>query len=82
MTCDPTDAIPQTCQLNTDVPQVTQLLNLTKIQKAGMKSRKDPVTVQETGIPLYSNAMNVFHIVCIKRLEFLVEKCILRVTES
>ncbi|KAF1453267.1 hypothetical protein FQV21_0000635, partial [Spheniscus demersus] len=45
----PTDVIPRTCQLNTDVPQVTQLLNLTKIHKPEIKCRRYPVTVQETG---------------------------------
>ncbi|KAM6325381.1 protein CFAP20DC isoform 2-T3 [Podargus strigoides] len=49
MPCEPTDVIPQTCQLNTHVPQVTQLLNLTKIQKPEIKTRRCPVTVQETG---------------------------------
>ncbi|XP_068265603.1 protein CFAP20DC [Nyctibius grandis] len=49
MPYEPTDVIPRTCQLNTDVPQVTQLLNLTKIHHPEMKSRKYPVTVQETG---------------------------------
>ncbi|XP_027496580.1 uncharacterized protein C3orf67 homolog isoform X5 [Corapipo altera] len=44
---DPTDVIPRTCQLNRDVPQVTQLLNLTKIQKAEIKRKEYPV--QETG---------------------------------
>ncbi|XP_027556730.1 uncharacterized protein C3orf67 homolog isoform X3 [Neopelma chrysocephalum] len=44
---DPTDVIPRTCQLNRDVPQVTQLLNLTKIHKPEIKCREYPV--QETG---------------------------------
>ncbi|XP_017675992.1 PREDICTED: uncharacterized protein C3orf67 homolog isoform X2 [Lepidothrix coronata] len=44
---DPTDVIPRTCQLNRDVPQVTQVLNLTKIQKPEVKCREYPV--QETG---------------------------------
>ncbi|XP_075370348.1 protein CFAP20DC isoform X1 [Mycteria americana] len=48
MPYEPTD-IPRTCQLNTDVPQVTQLLNLTKIHKPERKCRRCPVTVQETG---------------------------------
>ncbi|KAJ7406840.1 hypothetical protein WISP_129847 [Willisornis vidua] len=41
------DVIPRTCQLNTDVPQVTQLLKLTKIHKPEIKCREYPV--QETG---------------------------------
>ncbi|XP_009577209.1 PREDICTED: uncharacterized protein C3orf67 homolog, partial [Fulmarus glacialis] len=52
MPYEPTDVIPRTCQLNTDVPQVTQLLNLTKIHKPEIKCRRYPVTVQETGILL------------------------------
>ncbi|OPJ81012.1 hypothetical protein AV530_004370 [Patagioenas fasciata monilis] len=46
---EPTDAIPRTCRLNTDVPQVTQVLNLTKIHKPEIKCRRHPVTAQETG---------------------------------
>ncbi|KFV52888.1 Uncharacterized protein C3orf67, partial [Gavia stellata] len=49
MPYEPTDVIPRTCQLNTGVPQVTQLLNLTKNHKPEMKCRRYPVTVQETG---------------------------------
>uniref|UniRef100_A0A8C3PMU8 Chromosome 3 open reading frame 67 n=1 Tax=Calidris pygmaea TaxID=425635 RepID=A0A8C3PMU8_9CHAR len=49
MPYEPTDVIPRTCQLNTDVPQVTQLLNLTKIHKPEIKCSRYPVTVQETG---------------------------------
>ncbi|XP_064375166.1 protein CFAP20DC isoform X2 [Dromaius novaehollandiae] len=45
----PTDVIPRNCQLNTDVPQVTQLLNLTKIHKPEIKCRSHPMTMQETG---------------------------------
>uniref|UniRef100_A0A8C3LXX0 Chromosome 3 open reading frame 67 n=1 Tax=Chrysolophus pictus TaxID=9089 RepID=A0A8C3LXX0_CHRPC len=46
--CEPTDVIPRSCQLNTDVPQVTQLLNLAKIHKPEIKCRSSPVTMQET----------------------------------
>ncbi|KAM6061951.1 protein CFAP20DC isoform 1-T1 [Chlamydotis macqueenii] len=49
MPYESTDVIPRTCQLNTDVPQVTQLLNLTKIHKLEIKCRRYPTTVQETG---------------------------------
>ncbi|KFZ56654.1 Uncharacterized protein C3orf67, partial [Podiceps cristatus] len=49
MPYEPTDVIPRACQLNTDVPQVTQLLNLTKIHKPEIKCRRYSVTVQETG---------------------------------
>ncbi|XP_015730403.1 uncharacterized protein C3orf67 homolog isoform X2 [Coturnix japonica] len=46
--CEPTDVIPRSCQLNADVPQVTQLLNLAKIHKPEIKCRSSPVTMQET----------------------------------
>ncbi|XP_074008422.1 protein CFAP20DC isoform X1 [Numenius arquata] len=49
MLYEPADVIPRTCQLNTDVPQVTQLLNLTKIHKPEIKCSRNPLTVQETG---------------------------------
>ncbi|XP_061210216.1 protein CFAP20DC isoform X1 [Neopsephotus bourkii] len=49
MPCEPTDVIPLTCQLNKDVPQVTQLLNMTKIHKSEIKCRTHPVRLQETG---------------------------------
>nr|XP_054496072.1 protein CFAP20DC [Agelaius phoeniceus] len=42
------DDIPPTCQLNSDVPQVTQLLDLNEIHKTKMKCREK--AVQETGI--------------------------------
>ncbi|KFP87775.1 Uncharacterized protein C3orf67, partial [Acanthisitta chloris] len=44
---EPTDVIPRSCRLNTDVPQVTQLLNLTNIHKPEIKCRDYPL--QETG---------------------------------
>ncbi|KFO84760.1 Uncharacterized protein C3orf67, partial [Buceros rhinoceros silvestris] len=43
------DVIPRTCRLNTDVPQVTQLLTLTKVHKPEIQCRRYPVTEQETG---------------------------------
>ncbi|XP_009995338.1 PREDICTED: uncharacterized protein C3orf67 homolog [Chaetura pelagica] len=49
MPYEPTAVIPQTCQLHTDVPQVTHLLNLTKIYNPEIKCGRSPVTVQETG---------------------------------
>ncbi|XP_071612238.1 protein CFAP20DC isoform X1 [Heliangelus exortis] len=49
MPYEPAAVIPQTCQLHTDVPQVTQLLNLTKVQKPEIKSRRYPGRVKETG---------------------------------
>ncbi|XP_058669070.1 protein CFAP20DC [Ammospiza caudacuta] len=42
------DDIPPTCQLNSDVPQVTQLLDLNEIHKPKTKCREK--AVQETGI--------------------------------
>ncbi|KAI1234532.1 hypothetical protein IHE44_0003587, partial [Lamprotornis superbus] len=42
------DDIPPTCQLNSDVPQVTQVLNLNEIHKPKIKCREN--AVQETGI--------------------------------
>ncbi|XP_075406079.1 protein CFAP20DC isoform X2 [Tenrec ecaudatus] len=34
---EPTDIIPRSCQLTTDVPQVTQLLNMTKLRHAEIR---------------------------------------------
>uniref|UniRef100_A0A8U7P8N7 CFA20 domain-containing protein n=1 Tax=Corvus moneduloides TaxID=1196302 RepID=A0A8U7P8N7_CORMO len=51
--CECLDVIPQTCQLNSDVPQVTQLLNLTKIHKPEIKCRENTVH------PLYSFVIRV-----------------------
>ncbi|XP_064579926.1 protein CFAP20DC isoform X6 [Zonotrichia leucophrys gambelii] len=45
------DDIPPTCQLNSDVPQVTQLLDLNEIHKPKTKCREK--ALQETGILLY-----------------------------
>ncbi|CAN8186318.1 unnamed protein product [Coccothraustes coccothraustes] len=42
------DDIPPTCQLNSDVPQVTQLLDLNEIHKPKIKCRGK--AVQETGV--------------------------------
>ncbi|XP_009089544.4 protein CFAP20DC [Serinus canaria] len=42
------DDIPPTCQLNSDVPQVTQMLDLNAIHKPKVKCREK--AVQETGI--------------------------------
>ncbi|XP_060058984.1 protein CFAP20DC isoform X2 [Erinaceus europaeus] len=36
-TDEPTDIIPRSCQLTTDVPQVTQLLNMTKLRQTDIK---------------------------------------------
>ncbi|XP_053809675.1 protein CFAP20DC isoform X3 [Vidua chalybeata] len=42
------DNIPPTCQLNSDVPQVTQVLDLNEIHKPKIKCREN--ALQETGI--------------------------------
>ncbi|XP_014728426.1 PREDICTED: uncharacterized protein C3orf67 homolog [Sturnus vulgaris] len=42
------DDIPPTCQINSDVPQVTQVLNLNEIHKPKIKCREN--AVQETGV--------------------------------
>lgn len=69
---EPTDAIPRTCRLNTDVPQVTQVLNLTKIHKPEIKCRRHPVTAQETGV-LYENTVNMIYTVCVQIMDFFVK---------
>ncbi|XP_043373898.1 protein CFAP20DC isoform X16 [Dermochelys coriacea] len=45
---DPTDTIPRTCQLNTDVPQVTQLLNMTKLRQPEIRFGGRPLTSSES----------------------------------
>nr|XP_009934965.1 PREDICTED: uncharacterized protein C3orf67 homolog [Opisthocomus hoazin] len=60
MNDESTDVIPRTCQLNTDVPQVTQLLDLTKIHKPEIKCRRYPITVQETGSLINRGQGNIF----------------------
>ncbi|XP_043835795.1 protein CFAP20DC isoform X2 [Dromiciops gliroides] len=44
---EPTDIIPRSCQLTTDVPQVTQLLNMTKLRQTEMKFGGQPLTSTE-----------------------------------
>ncbi|XP_036595340.1 protein CFAP20DC [Trichosurus vulpecula] len=46
-TDEPTDIIPRSCQLTTDVPQVTQLLNMTKLRQTEMKFGGQPLTSTE-----------------------------------
>ncbi|XP_027443414.1 protein CFAP20DC isoform X3 [Zalophus californianus] len=43
-TAEPTDIIPRSCQLTTDVPQVTQLLNMTKLRQTEMKFGGHPLS--------------------------------------
>ncbi|XP_074861462.1 protein CFAP20DC isoform X3 [Carettochelys insculpta] len=45
---DPKDTIPRTCQLNTDVPQVTQLLNMTKLRQPEIRFGGRPLTSSES----------------------------------
>ncbi|KAM4653730.1 protein CFAP20DC isoform 2-T4 [Amazona ochrocephala] len=59
MPCEPTDVIPLTCQLNKDVPQVTQLLNLTKIHKSEIKCRTHPARLQKTGSSINRGQHNI-----------------------
>ncbi|XP_074054949.1 protein CFAP20DC isoform X4 [Macrotis lagotis] len=44
---EPTDIIPRSCQLTTDVPQVTQLLNMTKLRQVEMKFGGQPLMSTE-----------------------------------
>ncbi|XP_057560976.1 protein CFAP20DC isoform X15 [Hippopotamus amphibius kiboko] len=46
---EPTDIIPRSCQLTTDVPQVTQLLNMTKLRQTEIKSAGHPLSSAESG---------------------------------
>ncbi|XP_042303380.1 protein CFAP20DC-like [Sceloporus undulatus] len=43
----PTDTIPRACQLNSDVPQVTQLLNMDKLRPAEQKCVGQPINSSE-----------------------------------
>ncbi|XP_057560975.1 protein CFAP20DC isoform X14 [Hippopotamus amphibius kiboko] len=45
---EPTDIIPRSCQLTTDVPQVTQLLNMTKLRQTEIKSAGHPLSSAES----------------------------------
>uniref|UniRef100_A0A5F8G5P8 CFAP20 domain containing n=1 Tax=Monodelphis domestica TaxID=13616 RepID=A0A5F8G5P8_MONDO len=44
---EPTEIIPRSCQLTTDVPQVTQLLNMTKLRQTEMKFGGQPLASTE-----------------------------------
>ncbi|XP_032506210.1 uncharacterized protein C3orf67 homolog isoform X3 [Phocoena sinus] len=46
---EPTDIIPRSCQLTTDVPQVTQLLNMTKLRQTEIKFEGHPLSSAESG---------------------------------
>ncbi|XP_076984939.1 protein CFAP20DC isoform X5 [Tamandua tetradactyla] len=45
---EPTNIIPRSCQLTTDVPQVTQLLNMTKLRQIEMKFGGHPLNSAES----------------------------------
>ncbi|XP_036896704.1 protein CFAP20DC isoform X2 [Sturnira hondurensis] len=45
---EPTDIIPRSCQLTTDVPQVTQLLNMTKLRQTVIKFGGHPLSSAES----------------------------------
>ncbi|XP_037655208.1 protein CFAP20DC isoform X2 [Choloepus didactylus] len=45
---EPTDIIPRSCQLTTDVPQVTQLLNMTKLRQTEIKFGGYPLNSAES----------------------------------
>lgn len=45
---EPTDIIPRSCQLITDVPQVTQLLNMTKLRQTEIKLGGHPLRSAES----------------------------------
>ncbi|XP_045845825.1 protein CFAP20DC isoform X1 [Meles meles] len=47
-TNEPTDIIPRSCQLTTDVPQVTQLLNMTKLRQTEIKFGGHPLSSAES----------------------------------
>ncbi|XP_070348713.1 protein CFAP20DC isoform X5 [Equus asinus] len=47
-TDEPTDIIPRSCQLTTDVPQVTQLLNMTKLRQTEIKFGGHPLRSAES----------------------------------
>ncbi|KAM4722786.1 protein CFAP20DC [Rhinophrynus dorsalis] len=45
--CEPTDIIPRSCQITTDVQQITQVLNLTKIHQNETKCEGKPLLSTE-----------------------------------
>ena len=47
---EPIDIIPRSCQLTTDVPQVTQLLNMTKLRQTEVKFGGHPLNSTESGM--------------------------------
>ncbi|GAB1298609.1 Protein CFAP20DC [Apodemus speciosus] len=53
---EPTDIIPRSCQLATDVPHVTQLLNMTKLRQTEIKFGAHPLRSAESDQFLSSGA--------------------------
>ncbi|XP_043406702.1 protein CFAP20DC isoform X13 [Chelonia mydas] len=58
---DPMDTIPRTCQLNTDVPQVTQLLNMTKLRQPEIRFGGRPLTSSESVDQLINRGQGSTH---------------------
>lgn len=50
LTDEPTDMIPRSCQLATDVPHVTQLLNMTKVCQTEIKFGGHRLRSAESGM--------------------------------
>uniref|UniRef100_A0A7M4FET3 Chromosome 3 open reading frame 67 n=1 Tax=Crocodylus porosus TaxID=8502 RepID=A0A7M4FET3_CROPO len=48
LTNEPTDVIPRACQLNQDVPQVIQLLNMSKLRQPETRFGSHPLTSSES----------------------------------
>lgn len=59
-TDEPTDVIPRSCQLTTDVPQVTQLLNMTKLRQTEIKFGGHPLRSAESGMQSGAEGINIF----------------------
>ncbi|XP_006169203.1 uncharacterized protein C3orf67 homolog isoform X3 [Tupaia chinensis] len=58
-TDEPTDIIPRSCQLTTDVPHVTQLLNMTKLRQTEIKFGGHPLRSAESDQFINRGAGNV-----------------------
>uniref|UniRef100_A0A8C8SWP9 Chromosome 3 open reading frame 67 n=1 Tax=Pelusios castaneus TaxID=367368 RepID=A0A8C8SWP9_9SAUR len=58
---DPRDTIPRICQLNTDVPQVTQLLNMTKLSQPAIRFGGRHLTSSESVDQLINRGQGSTH---------------------
>ncbi|XP_034354053.1 protein CFAP20DC isoform X2 [Arvicanthis niloticus] len=56
---EPTDIIPRSCQLSTDVPHVTQLLNMTKLRQTEIKFGGHPLRSAESDQFISSGAGSI-----------------------